>query len=128
MSDCPHCAHGWDAHIDNRGRTSCLICGCMWPNPANVSPPPEPPTARDELIAAIENVIWNVLASQDSPMGGPFVDREMGTIDSSGSEVDMTAVAAAVAELFVDSQDDCSWCHNPCAINGWTTPTDGDEE
>lgn len=127
MSDgltCPHCTHPWDAHIDNRGRTACQECGCMWPNPANVPAPPEPPSARDELIANIENTIWNTLAAQDHPMGGPFVDREMSMIDSSGSEVDMTAVAAAVAALFIDSQDDCSYCHSPCAIAGWKIPLD----
>ena len=92
----------------------------MWTDPTNVPPPPEPPSARDELIANIENVMWTELERQQEDLAmGPYVDRDMGMVDSSGAGFDMTAVAAAVAELFVDSQDDCSHCHSNDAINSW---------
>ncbi|AHK12116.1 hypothetical protein PBI_ALSFRO_65 [Mycobacterium phage Alsfro] len=76
--------------------------------------------ARNRLINSIENTIWNALEQQD----GPYVDREMGMVDASGAGLDMTAVAAAVADIFVDSEDDCSWCHSPCAAGGWSEPAD----
>ena len=48
----------------------------------------------------IEDAIWSALETQEEPMGGPWVDRDMRMIDSSGSEVDMTAaVTAALAAL-----------------------------
>ncbi|ATN88697.1 hypothetical protein SEA_DEMSCULPINBOYZ_102 [Mycobacterium phage Demsculpinboyz] len=80
----------------------------------------DPQSTRDRLIANIENTIWNALEQQD----GPWVDREMGMVDASGAGLDMTAVAAAVADIFVDSEDDCSWCHSPCAVGGWSEPVD----
>lgn len=93
----------------------------MWSNPAN-APKPPPPTARYQLIANIENIIWTELECQAEVGMGPYVDREMDMVDASGTGLNMTAVAAAVASLFVDDQDDCSWCHNPCAIDGWKRP------
>lgn len=113
---CPHCAHPWASHANR-----CTQCGCMWTNPANAPKPPPPPTAREQLIANIENTIWTELEHQhhaETPFP-PYVDQEMDTIDG---QVNMTAVAAAVADLFVNSEDDCSWCHNPCAIDGWKQP------
>lgn len=47
-----------------------------------------------ELV--IEDAIWSTLEAQEYPMGGPYVDRDMSMIDSSGSEVDMAAAAKAV--------------------------------
>ncbi|QSM03918.1 hypothetical protein PROPHIGD91-2_65 [Mycobacterium phage prophiGD91-2] len=78
----------------------------------------------DDLIANIENVIWSALELQAEQGMGPYVDRDMGMIDASGAGLDMTAVAAAVAAIFVDKQGDCSWCHNPCAVDGWKLPLD----
>lgn len=78
----------------------------------------------DELIANIEDVIWTALELQAEQGMGPYVDRDMGMVDASGAGLDMTAVAAAVAAIFVDKQGDCSWCHNPCAVDGWKLPLD----
>jgi hypothetical protein len=124
-TDCSHCTHPWDRHT---GR--CMECGCMWTDPAKQPPPPpEPPSARDELIANIENTIWVELERQQEDLAmGPYVDREMGMVDSSGAGLDMTAVAATVATLFVDSQDDCTWCHDCTAIDGWKLPIEGDDD
>lgn len=114
---CPHCGHTWSVH-----NKRCDECGCLWTDPAKAPQPPPPPTARDELVANIENVIWAELERQAEVGMGPYVDRDMDMVDASGAGLDMTAVAAAVSALFVDSQDDCSWCHNPCAIDGWAHP------
>lgn len=101
----------------------------MWPNPADIPPPPEPPSELDKLVAHIEDVIWSALEQQREELAmGPYVDREMGMVDSSGAGLDMTAVATAVAAIFIDNQDDCTWCHNPCAISGWAEPINGAAE
>lgn len=129
-STCPHCTHPWVEHSNLISGAMRCHCGCMWPDPSTIPPPPEPPTARDELIATIENTIWNALDHQQESGGpfSPYVDREMGMVDASGAGLDMTAVAAAVAALFVDDEDDCTNCHSPCAIHTWkTNPTGGDE-
>jgi len=89
--------HPWGMH-----EATCTACGCMWPNPADIPEPPPPPTVHEELIANIENTIWNDLERQAEAGMGPYVDREMGMVDASGAGVDMTAVAASVAKLFVD--------------------------
>jgi hypothetical protein len=115
--NCPHCGHEWTRH-----NKRCADCGCMWPAPKPPEPEPSPPTYREQLIAHIENVIWAELETQAEEGMGPYVDREMDMVDASGAGVNMTAVAAAVAAIFVDSIDDCSWCHSPSAIGGWKTP------
>lgn len=125
---CPHCTHTWAGHTpdyDNPQAGRCVECGCRWRNPADIPPPPPPMTAYDKLIANIENVIWNELeaqAEQDGPFA-PYVDRDNPCIDG---HPDMTAVAAAVARIFIDSQDDCTWCHSCTAIQGWAEPLNGD--
>ncbi|WP_100479535.1 DUF7374 family protein [Mycobacteroides abscessus] len=78
----------------------------------------------DELIANIEGVIWSALELQAEQGMGPYVDRSTDMVDASGAGLDMTAVAAAVAAIFVDKQGDCSWCHSPCAVGGWKIPLD----
>lgn len=98
----------------------------MWPNPADIPELP-PPTPREELIANIEDTIWADLERQSEAGMGPYVDREMGMVDTSGAGLDMTAVAAAVAKIFVDSRDDCSWCHSCTAIDGWKRPIGDDD-
>jgi hypothetical protein len=99
LGNCPHCEHDWDEHSWKR-----CPCGCMWKPPA--PPPPPQPTARDQLIDNIENTIWTALEHQaeNGPFGGPYIDREMDMVDASGAGLDMHAVAAAVAELFINSQ------------------------
>lgn len=122
---CPHCTHPLERHT---GR--CKDCGCMWLDPATMPlpPPPEPPSQHDELVANIENVIWAALEAQQEELAkGPYVDREMSMVDSSGAGLDMTAVAKAVAAVFVDDQDDCTWCHSCTAIQGWAEPINGDD-
>lgn len=100
----------------------------MWIEPKPPPKPPQPPSAREQLIANIENTIWTELEHQSEDSFGPYVDRGMDMVDASGAGLNMTAVAAAVAELFIDSQDDCSSCHSPCAIDVWKQPlTDEDE-
>ena len=126
MSDeptCPHCSHEWSRHHER----DCEDCGCMWTDPAKAPKPPPPPSARDLLVANIENTIWAALEAQAEVGMGPYVDREMDMVDASGAGLDMTAVAAAVAELFVDSEDDCSYCHSPLAIDGWRHPIEDTE-
>lgn len=82
-----------------------------------------PLSAREELVANIENIIWAQLEHQaERGRHGPYVDRCSGMVDATGTGLDISSVAAAVAELFVGSGDDCSWCHNPCAIYGWKQP------
>lgn len=121
---CPHCKHSWNAHTPN-----CMACGCMWTNPADAPEPPPPPSGREQLIANIEHVIWTELERQsETERFGPYVDREMAMVDASGSGLNMTTVAAAVANLFVDSQDDCSWCHSCTAISGWKQPIESVED
>lgn len=58
------------------------------------------PRRCPEGVAAdiIEDTIWTALESQDYPMGGPYVDREMGMIDASGSEIDMHSAAVQVVK------------------------------
>lgn len=114
---CPHCNHFWDVH-----KRCCEVCGCMWKEPRPPDPPPPTPTARGRLVADIEDVIWAELKHQADAPFGPYIDRSMDMVDASGAGLDMTAVAAAVADIFVDSHDDCSWCHNPRAVDGWGTP------
>lgn len=125
--NCPHCGHAWSAHNWHRERSTCQECGCMWRDPSTIPPPPEPRPARDQLIATIENVMWTELERQaEEESFGPYVDRDDPCIDGNP---DMTAVAAAVAELFVDSQDDCSHCHGNDAISSWKNcPREGDAE
>jgi hypothetical protein len=118
-TNCPHCTHPWSAHT---GR--CRECGCMWTDTTNVPPPPEPPSARDELIANIENVMWTELERQ-AGVSTLYAERDDMCIDG---HPNLTAVAAAVAELFIDSQDDCSHCHSCTAIDGWKLPIEGDDE
>lgn len=124
---CPHCQHSWARHENKWQRPGdaprCQDCGCLWTNPADIPPPPPPPSARDELVANIENTIWTELERQLAiERYGPYVvDRSIDLIDG---EVNMTAVAEAVAALFVDSRDDCSWCHSCTAIDGWKQPID----
>lgn len=129
--NCPHCGHPWDRHNNNGVRAGsaarCQDCGCLWTDPAKAPKPPPPPSAREQLIANIENTIWAELERQSDGDMGPYVDRDMDMVDSSGAGLDMTAVAAAVAALFVDSRDDCSWCHSPCAILGWKQPPTTEE-
>ncbi|WP_078278520.1 hypothetical protein [Mycobacteroides franklinii] len=76
----------------------------------------------DELVANIEDVIWTALEHQAESGMVLYANREMGLLDATGAGVDMTAVAAAVSAIFVDKQGDCSWCHNPCAVDGWKLP------
>lgn len=122
--NCPHCDHPWDQH-----NKRCAECGCMWSEPKPPAPPPTPPSARDQLIANIENTIWAELERQAQDSFGPYVDRAMDMVDASGAGVDMGAVAEAVAELFIDSEDDCSSCRSHCAIDVWKEPlTDEDEQ
>lgn len=75
-----------------------------------------------ELVANIANTIWTALEQQAKEPMGPYIDRDNGIVDTSGAGLNMTAVAEAIASIFVDSQNDCSWCHNPCAIDGWKQP------
>lgn len=77
---------------------------------------------RAHLVANIEDIIWTELERQSKMGMGPYVDRGMGMIDASGAGLNMTAVAEAVATLFVDDQDDCSCCHSPSAIGVWGNP------
>lgn len=128
MSDddtCPHCGHLWDNHDGLlTGLERCDVCGCMWTQP---KPPPPPPSGRDQLIATIADTIWTELERQSADGQGPYVDREMDMVDASGAGLDMNAVAAAVAAIFVDSEDDCSWCHSCTAIDGWKRPLTEDD-
>ncbi|SHQ63009.1 Uncharacterised protein [Mycobacteroides abscessus subsp. bolletii] len=105
MSVCPYCEHPWDIHderyLDSR---QCRDCGCLWRNPADIPPPPPPPTEQDELVANIEDVIWTALELQAEQGIGPYIDRDMDMVDASGAGLDMTAVAAAVAAIFVISK------------------------
>lgn len=119
---CQHCTHEWARHNPR------CDCGCMWTDPAKAPKPPPPPSARDQLIASIEDVIWTELERQAEAGMGPYIDRDMDMVDTSGAGLDMTAVAAVVAELFVDSEDDCSYCHSPSAIDGWRHPVGGEDE
>jgi len=124
---CPHCTHPWAGHApdyDNPKAARCGECGCRWRNPADI-PPPAPPTERDDLAETIANVIWGELESQSEadPFSGPCVVRGE-LIDGF---VDMTAVAKAVAAIFVDDRDDCTSCHSPCAVSEWKTPLNGDD-
>jgi hypothetical protein len=116
MSDgCPHCGHGWSYHAPR-----CTTCGCQWSEP---KPPKPPPSARDELVANIENTMFDELDRQheaDEIGGCGYWNREKWqTLDG---EPNWTKVAEAVAALFVDSEDDCSSCHSPSAIYVWKQP------
>lgn len=121
---CPHCTHPWAGHTPDYGNPQagrCVECGCRWRNPADIPPPPEPP---NPLIVNIANTIWGELQAQaESDPYGVCVDRENSFVDG---EIDMTAVAKAVAAVFVDDQDDCTWCHSCTAIQGWAEPINGD--
>ena len=123
---CPHCTHAWAKHVrtfEKFEMSRCTDCGCLWTNPADIPPPPEPP---NPLIVNIANAIWGELQAQaESDPFGACVDRENSFVDG---EIDMTAVAKAVATIFIDDQDDCTSCHSPCAISEWAEPINGAAE
>lgn len=90
MSDCPHCGHGWSYHAPR-----CTTCGCQWQKPV---PPPPPPTARELLVARVNDAIWEGFEAEDNAC----VDREMDLIDTGGSyeTFSMERVAQHVLGVF----------------------------
>jgi hypothetical protein len=77
----------------------------MWSPPEPERPPTPSPSARDLLVAGIENVMWTELERQADEGMGPYVDREMGMVDASGAGLDMSAVAGATVDA-LDGQLD----------------------
>lgn len=74
----------------------------------------------DELIANIGRVIEAELERQSKYSVGPCGDEEIVVLNT----LKLSPIAEAVAAIFVDKQGDCSWCHNPCAVDGWKLPLD----
>lgn len=86
----------------------------MWTAPQPPPAPEKPLTPEDIAANVIEDTIWETLEAQDSPMGGPYVDREMGLIDSSGSDVDMLSAAGQVVEALQKR----GWLNLPTEAHG----------
>lgn len=67
----------------------------------------------DRIEALITDAIWTALETQEHPMGGPYVDRDMGMIDASGSEVDMKRAVEHILAALKAARIECVELKSP---------------